>query len=83
MGVRVPNFVPDGLNRACRWPPVEDGGSSRGNPTCAPRSLNQQPRLHKAGRGHPAGRGFLDQRRRADRRELTAIRLAGSTTETM
>ena len=41
------------------------------------------PWLHKAGRAHPAGLWFFDQRRWADWRELTTIRRAGSTTETL
>ena len=32
-GVRVPNLVPDGFDRACRWLQVEDGGPELGNPT--------------------------------------------------
>jgi hypothetical protein len=58
MGVRVPNFVPDGLNRACRWPPVEDGGSSWGIPLVPPEVSTSSPGFTRQAVGIRLGGAF-------------------------
>jgi len=55
-GARVPNFVPDGLNRACRWPQVEDGGLRLERIPPEPQEVcSGGHQLHEAGRGHRSG----------------------------
>jgi hypothetical protein len=76
-GVRVPNFVPDGLYWACPGLQVEDGVPNWGIPRGSQEVCPGSHRVRLAGRGHLAEPWFFDSRHRGDGQELTTIRLTG------
>jgi hypothetical protein len=82
-GSACPTLCPMGLNRACPWLQVEDGGPDWGIPSGHKKSQPAAPSFTRQAVDIWLSFWFFDHRRRGDRRELTTIRLAGSTTETM
>ena len=73
-----PTLCPTGLNRACRWLQVEDGGPDWGIPH-VDRKNSAQAALGFTRHAVRVRLGptFFDHRPRVDQRELTTIRLTG------